>query len=166
MKISVIFTLLIAVICLTSASIQSGTLQHKIRHKHNLLQFDDRRVNEIREAFYDYKNVVQKPKISYDEVVKLKPLRHHRRHDKRFEEELKMSENKDRNGETSIASTQGHMVRYKRVHTTEPTTQRTTKKFSDNYDEEYDDDEDDKTNLRVNDESTQVHKVSCVISRD
>lgn len=159
-KMSVILSLLIAVICHTSASIQGGSSHHKVRHKHNSLHFDDRRVNEIREAFYDYKSVVQKPKMTYEDAVKLKPLRHHQKIDKK---ELNLFADGDRYGETSIAS-EGHMTRYKRVHTTEATTRRTTEKFSDNYDEEYDD-EDDKGNLRVNDESTRV-QVSCVISRD
>jgi hypothetical protein len=165
MKISVVLAMLIAVICHTFASIQSGSPHHKVRHKHNILHFNDHRVNEIREAFDDYKSVVQKPRISYDEVVKLKPLRHHRRHEKRLYDDLTQTPNEDRNEETSIASPpQGQMIRYKRVFTTEATTRRTTEKFSDNYDEEYDD-EDDKTNQRVNDESTRV-QVSCVICRD
>lgn len=161
-KIPVILALLIAVICHTFESTQGGSLQHhKVRHKHNLLHFNDQRVNEIREAFDDYKNVVQKPWMSYDDAVKIKPLRHHRRYEKSLEEELTSAA--DPNGETSIASPQDQMVRYKRVFSsTTSTTQRTTTtKFSDNYDEEYNDDED---SQKVNDESTKV-QVSCVISQ-
>lgn len=168
MKIPVCLALLIAIIFHAHASIHSGSPQHhKVRHKHNLLQFSDHRVNEIREAFDDYKNVVQKPKVSYDDAVMLKPLRHHRRHDERVTDELTQTANGDRNenGETSIANPQVVMARYKRVHTTETTTTRQNSrasKFSDNYDEEYDDDED-KTNQKVN-QSTKV-QVSCVITR-
>lgn len=163
MKIPVTLTLLVVVICHSLASIQSGSPHHhKVRHKH---QFSDQRVNDIRVAFDDYKNVVQKPRVNYEDVVKLKPLRHHRR-DKKLEEELNQTAITDPFGETSIANPQDPMVRYKRVHTTETTTTRksTTTKFSDNYDEEYNDDEDDKSNQRVNDETTKV-QVSCVISR-
>lgn len=159
MKTTACLTLLIAVLCSTYASIYKGNPQeHKFRHKHNLLHL---RVNEIREAFDDYKNfVVQKSKVNYEDVVNLKPLRHHRRRDQKFTEELTQTANNDRagNGEISITSPQ---PRYKRVHTTEPT-QKTTTMVSDNYDEEYDDDEDATANRKVNDESTKV-QVSCVI---
>lgn len=166
MKIPVRLALLIAMMCHADASIYKGSpQQHKFRHKHNLLHFNDQRVNEIREAFDDYKNfVVQKPKLNYDDVVKLKPLRHHQRRDEALTDELTQMASDDRteNGETSIANPQ---ARYKRVHTAE-TTRRTTTAASnsDNYDEEYDDDEDDKANRKVNDESTKV-QVSCVITR-
>ena len=161
-KIPVILALLITVICQTFESTQGGSLQHhKVRHKHNQMHFSDQRVNEIREAFHNYKNVVQKPWVSYDDAVKIKPLRHHRRNEKSLDEELTSAA--DPNGETSIASPQDQMVRYKRVFSsTAATTQKTTTtKFSDNYDEEYNDDEDSR---KLNDESTKV-QVSCVVSQ-
>lgn len=168
LKIPISFALLILMICHAHASIHNGSPQHhKVRHKHNLFHFNDQRVNEIREAFDDYKNVVQKPN---EDFPKLKPLRHHRRHGERVTDELTQTaiNDRDENDETSIANPQGPMARYKRVHTTETTTTRRTStvasKISENYDEEYDDDEDDKTKQKPIEEPTKV-QVSCVITR-
>lgn len=168
LKISMCFALLILMICYAQASTHNGSPQHhKVRHKHNVFHFNDQRVNEIREAFDDYKNVVQKPN---EDFSKLKPLRHHRRHDERVTDELTQTamNDRDKSDETSIANPQGPMNRYKRVHTTETTTARRTttaaSKISENYDEEYDDDEDDKTKQKPVEELTKV-QVSCVITR-
>lgn len=170
-KIPVCLALLIAIVCHTHAMLQHRIPQHhKVRHKHNLMHFNDRHVNEIREAFDDYKNSVQNMKTNFDDV---KTLKNHRKIDEKLSDELTEFASDDRvmNGETSIANQQQLMTRYKRVHTTETTTQRTTttvtSKLSEiNYDEEYDDDDDDgeKTSRKTNNESGVKVQVSCIIT--
>lgn len=112
--------LLIAVHC--ARSLIHNTIpqhHHRARHKHNFVQFDDQRVNEIREAFDDYKIAVLKPKVKFDDAIKLKPLRYHRPDDGKMNDRLTETASDDRivNGETSIADLRGHLTtRYKRVH--------------------------------------------------
>lgn len=107
---------------------------HKVRHKHNL-HFNGRHINEIREAFVDYKKTIQKPVVTFEEATQLKPLRHHMRNDEsKGEEELT----------PSVDGTSNQ--RYKRVHAT-----TTHEKLTDNYDEEYDDEGDEKTRRKVTD---------------
>lgn len=165
-KIPVCVALLIVIFCHTHALIHNRIPQHhKVRHKHNVHHFSDRHVNEIREAFDDYKSTLHTPKtskVTFEDAIKIKSFRHHRKNDVKLSDELTPSASDVNivNSETSIANT---MTRYKRVHTTEPTTAATTiDKFSDNYDEEYDDDDDGKTSKKKNDAGVKV-QVSCVI---
>lgn len=168
MKFPVLSALLIAAVCHTHALLHYRIPQHhKVRHKHNLMQLRNRHVNEIREAFDDYKNSIQKPKVNFEDALKVK-FRHEKKN-KVLSDGLTETAVPDRlgNGETAItADTQSLITRYKRVQATETTTLRTTTslKFSDNYDEEYDDDEDDKTTT-VNDDSSVKVQVSCVIDQ-
>lgn len=128
---------------------------HKVRHKHNFLQFDDEKVNEIREAFDDYKHTIQNPKsarVSFDEAIKLKSLRHHRRDDETLNDDLTASADENR----------VEMTRYKRVHVETTTQGRKADNLSDNYDEEYDDGDDERAKARVADGSALKVQVSCV----
>lgn len=181
-KIPVCLALLIAIVCQSHALLHNRIPQHhKVRHKHNILHFTNNHVNEIREAFDDYNKTVHKPKgsrVSFDDAIKLKSLRHHGKNNVRlkFNDDLteSASDNRIVNDETSLAYPKSEnglfMTRYKRVHAKEvPTTQeKADEKFSDNYDEEYDDDDidDDKTsvkrNMRVSDGSSVKVQVSCV----
>lgn len=144
MKIPVLLAVLIAVVCHSQGFI------HKVRHKH---QFDSRHVNEIRDAFDDYKNTIQRPKtpkVSFNDAIQIKSLRHHRMSNQKFSDDLTESASEDR-------MLRDGSSRYKRVHKSDTTTE----KFSDNYDEEYDDSEDEKS-LRVSGNSGPKVQVSCV----
>lgn len=130
---------------------------HKVRHKHNFLQFDDHKVNEIREAFDDYKHAIQNPKSpreTFDDAIKLKSLRHHRRDDGRLNDNLTASADENR----------VEMTRHKRVHDESSTQGRKTDNLSDNYDEEYDDGDVERVKARVTDGSVPKVQVSCVTS--
>lgn len=180
-KIPVCLALLIAIVCHSHALLHDRIPQHhKVRHKHNILHFRDNHVNEIREAFDDYKNTVYKPKgsrVSFNDAIKLKSLRHHGKNHEKLNDDLTESASDDRivNDETSLTYPKGEniqfMTRYKRVHETETTTKTTTttqaaENLSDNYDEEYDDDEaGEKKNMRVSDGSGVKVQVSCVTNQ-
>lgn len=157
--------LLMAIIC-QAHSLAYDTMpphHHKVRHKHN---FDDRRVNEIREAFDDYKNAVLKPRVSkvkLDDVIQVKPLRNRRPDNDGLTQTA--TANRIMNGETSIADPRGHlMTRYKRVHAAETTTHKAAANLSDNYDEEYDD-EDEKTSRKPSSVSGMKVQVSCITEK-
>lgn len=168
-KFPVGLALLVAAIC-QAHSLTYDTMpqhHHKVRHKHNFVQIDGRHVNEIREAFDDYKNAVLKPKVSkvkFDDVIQVKPLRYHRTDNGKLNDGLTQTATTNRimNGETSIADPRGHlMTRYKRVHAAETTTHKASVNFSDNYDEEYDD-EDEKTSRKPSNVSGMKVQVSCI----
>lgn len=157
------FALLVTV---AHALILDGMPHHKVRHKHNnALHFDNRSVNEIREAFVDYKRTVEKkPRVSFEEATAIKPLRHHRRrNDERLSDELTPTVELEVavNDDTQIARSRGDnrqlMTRYKRVHTTEASTSPDEK----NYDEEYSDNDDDGDESGA--KKSQKVQVSCVI---
>lgn len=144
-KIPVLLAVLIAVVCHSQGFI------HKVRHKH---QFDSRHVNEIRDAFDDYKNTIQRPKtpkVSFSDAIQIKSLRHHRKSNQKFSDDLTESASEDRMFQRDGSS------RYKRVHKSDTTTE----KFSDNYDEEYDDSDDEKS-LKASGNSGPKVQVSCV----
>jgi hypothetical protein len=139
---------------ITHAVILDGIPQHhKVRHKHNFLNFDNRSVNEIREAFVDYRQTVEKkPQVTFEDATEIKPLRHHhRRNDERLSQELTPFAELEAavSDDTQLGRSRGDnrqlMTRYKRVHTTEAT----------NYDEEYEDDGTEGANKR------QKVQVSC-----
>lgn len=148
--------LLAVFICRVESTIYNRIPRHhKVRHKHNFLQFDDHKVNEIREAFDDYKHTIEHPRsarVSFDEAIKLKSLRHHRRDGERLNDDLTASADDNR----------VEMTRYKRVHVETTTQGRKTDNLSDNYDEEYDDGDDDRAKARVSDGSALKVQVSCV----
>jgi hypothetical protein len=155
LRVAVLFALLAT---LTHALILDAVPQHhKVRHKHNSLHFDNRSVNEIREAFVDYKRTVEKkPRVTFEEATEIKPLRHHhRRNDERLSQELTPSAELETavSDGTQLGRSRGDnrhlMTRYKRVHTTEAST-------NENYDEEYDNDDAEGAKRR------QKVQVSCV----
>lgn len=156
MRLAVV--LLVVFICRAESSVYNQIPRHhKVRHKQNFLQFDDHKVNEIREAFDDYKHTIQNPKsarVSFDEAIKLKSLRHHRRDDERLSDDLT----------ASAIDNRVEMTRYKRVHVESTTQGRKADNLSDNYDEEYDDGDDERAKARVADASVQKVQVSCVTS--
>lgn len=158
MKISVLLVLLIAIAFHAHALIHNRIPRHhKVRHKHNMMHFNDHHVNEIREAFDDYKSAIEKPKslkVNYDDAIKLKTLRHRASSDDKLGDDV-----------TDIASDEAKPSRdfddrfanrHKRIHTAESTT-RKTENLSENYDDEYDDSPDEKKNQEV--------QVSCVNDR-
>lgn len=128
------------------ASTISTANHHKIRHHHKhrhkqVLAIDSNELNEIREAFDDYRKSVQyKDKISEEAIP-------HEIHQNSLNDEE----------ETVPAQSYNHnsnaMLRHKRVHTsTRATTTTTTPRSDNNYDDEYDDDDND-TNRRANDDA-------------
>lgn len=163
-KFPVALALLMTIIC-QAHSLAYDTMpqhHHKVRHKHN---FDDRHVNEIREAFDDYKNAVSK--VKFDDVIRVKPLRYSRTDNEKLSDGLTQTATTNRimNVETSIADPRSLlMTRYKRVHTAETTTHRATANLSENYDEEYDD-EDEKTSRKPINVSGMKVQVSCITEK-
>lgn len=167
-KFLVIITLLcIITICHTYALIHNRIPRHhKFRHKHNI--FYNHRVNEIREAFDDYKNTIEKPKstkVSFNDAIKMKSLRHHQKNDHKINDDLTKSASEYQfvNDERS----KSEMTRYKRVHTEDTTTvEKKTEKFSENnYDEEYDDEEEGRKNSKFSDNSVSKVQVSYVTTQ-
>lgn len=158
LKFSVAVVLLVVFISDVESLVYSQIpRQHKVRHKHNFLQFDDHKVNEIREAFDEYKHTIQNPKsprVSFDDAIKLKSLRHHRRDDEKLNDSLTASANENR----------VEMTRYKRVHDENTSQGRKMDNLSDNYDEEYDDGDVERVKTRVADSSVPKVQVSCVTS--
>src|SRR5690349_20544539 len=92
MKISVLLVLLLAIAFHAHALIHNRIPRHhKVRHKHNMLHFNDHQVNEIREAFDDYKSAIEKPKsygVKFDDAIKLKSLRHHKKTDDKLGDDV------------------------------------------------------------------------------
>lgn len=164
-RIPVGLAFLIAIICHAHALIHNRIPQHhKVRHKHNIVNFDDRHVNEIREALDEYKITLQKPKnskVSFNDDIDVEPLRPHQMETENLSDDLtqfaiddRVSDDKTMNADSRVQNS-FTMTRYKRVYSTDPTTQRTI--ASDNYDEEYDDDVIEKTSRKEN-------EVSCATS--
>lgn len=137
----------VLLLLLIASSISSAN-HHKIRHHHKhkhkqILAIDSNELNEIREAFDDYRKSVQyRDKISEE-------AQPHRKHHEQTYNTLNDEE------ETVPAQSYQHnanaMLRHKRVHTTTRMT-TTTPKSDNNYDELYDDDDND-TNRRANDDA-------------
>ena len=132
--------LILLLLTLTTASYeqQKSRHHHKHRHKHQILaNIDSNELNEIREAFDDYRKSVQYRDRISEEAVNINSLNE--------EEETVPAQN----------YLQSSMQRHKRVHTTTrmtSTSTTTTPKSVDNYDEEYEDDDND-TNRRANDDA-------------
>jgi hypothetical protein len=125
-----VFLALLVTIAYTSAP-----HRHKVRHKHNynVLQFKNHHVNEIREAFTDYKNSIQKPQVTFEDAIKIKPLRHHRRNDEKLSEELTPSVNEEKILAHPSKDDTQLVARFKRVDSGE-----SHEKLTENFDEERD----------------------------
>ena len=164
-KTPVFLALLMAIVCHSYASIHNQIPQHhKVRHKHNILHFNDDHVNEIREAFDEYKNTIYGPK-EFDDEIKVKSLQHHRKSDRRLNDELTYSASNSRIVVASLAypkvENSKFMTRYKRVQAaTETTTQG--KESESNYDDEYDDNMDEMPSKKIGDDSVSKVQVSCL----
>lgn len=166
----------VTVICAVLVGISSSTIildglprHHKFRHeknfivsgshKHNPIHLDNRLVNEIREAFVDYKRTAEKkPRVTFEEATEITSLRHHhRRYDERLSQDLTPSVETDVSDDIQSRHSRGDnrqpMTRYKRVHTTEAA-------ISQNYDSEYDDNE------GIDARKHQKVQVSCVGSSE
>lgn len=153
---------------LAATSLQSPH-HHKHRHKHQFLTINSNQIHDIREAFDEYRNTINKDnKIDFEELT---PLRHHhKKHNQhhQHDETHEIDNNSIQEDETMPAIHQHQyglnvMNRHKRLNggrtTTVPTTTTTstsstttTAKTIDNYDDEYDDEESD-TNRRVSDDA-------------
>jgi hypothetical protein len=131
------------IIACASASSQR---HHKVRHKHNLLSFRDNHVNEIREAFDEYRNFLHKKNSDeYDDSID---------NNLNSSEEIykKLLSSTTEKPRKSTASPVHFFSRNKRIFTTKSstTTQRST---DDDDDDEYFDDENDTANRRPNDDA-------------
>lgn len=131
---------------------------HRLRHKHWSLE--GRQMNEIRDAFYEYRKTIVRRPI---EVQSPDEPKQQMMESSEWTDMLRKRHNEHeltQHGITHHAKNDEHfMVRHKRVHkstTRAPPTTTTTTTIDQNvkdYDEEYDDDDDDNvTNLRVNDD--------------
>lgn len=113
---------------------------HKVRHKHNLLSFRDNHVNEIREAFAEYRNSLPLHKKNrnfesdeYDDNID----NNLNSSEKIFKKLLSPNTEKPRK---STASSVQFFARKKRVFTTKSTT--TTQRSTDDDDEYFDSEND------------------------
>lgn len=152
---------------LSLLSLIAGQKYHKVRHKHNLLSL--RHVNEIREAYHDYRSTIDKdhlpgvlPKnafinehsLRHNNKLHQQQQQHHLRHETL--EAAKRAPEID-----SLSTKRTYFLRNKRLHnaaaeTTSSTTRKTiTTKSVVSYDDEYDD-EDDATDRRLNDDASIV----------
>ncbi|KAL7015423.1 hypothetical protein ACKWTF_016449 [Chironomus riparius] len=147
---------------LAATSLQSPH-HHKHRHKHQFLTINSNQIHDIREAFDEYRNTINK--VDFEELT---PLRHH--HKKHHHHETHEVDNNSIHEDETMPAIHQHqdglniMYRHKRLNggktttTSAPTTSTTTTKSTttvktiDNYDDEYDDEESD-TNRRVSDEA-------------
>lgn len=138
------------------ASTFSTANHHKIRHHHKhrhkqVIAFDSNELNEIREAFDDYRKIVQyKDKISEEAIPHRK---HHEQNTLNDEEETMPAQ-----------SNSNAMMRHKRVHTTtaRPTSTTNLPKSDNNYDELYDDDDNGQPNDDANVHSRRSSQVSFI----
>lgn len=176
--------LIIAVASLTTAKF-AGQKHHKVRHKHNSFGLRDNHVNEIREAFDEYRNSLPSanklkkyPKIEnvelnddYDDIIDnhLKPsswespkaakISQTSQNSRSFYQPVKQY--------VTVIPTlpSEYFLRNKRVHIpkTSTTTTTTTMKSIDNYDDEYEDEDNDTANRRLNDDA---HAGSLRVNRD
>jgi hypothetical protein len=125
---------------LTIASVSAAAQKHhKVRHKHNLLSLRGNHVNDIREAFDEYRSVIHRAQPPHDQpssedyenlenylALHSQPAKHHTKH------------------VTARPSLSGeHFARSKRLYTSRKPVATTTSapKSFDNYDEEYDDED-------------------------
>lgn len=113
---------------------------HKVRHKHNLLSLRGRHVNEIREAFDEYRNSLHKSSNSDEDID----------NNLDFSEEIfkKLLSSTTEKPRKVYAPPVQFFTRNKRVFTT-TTTQRST----DDDEDEYFENENDTANRRPNDDA-------------
>lgn len=158
---------------LTTAKI-SGQRHHKVRHKHNSFSLRGNHVNEIREAFDQYRSVLENTR-NQDKLLQypdIKDVDLSEEYDEPIDNNLKFNSwdssrrdaTKQKVGATSNNNHQhlkqvpvpssDYFLRTKRIFTTTATTQRTTTTLRsiDNDDYEYDDDND-TSNRRLNDDA-------------
>lgn len=141
-----IMLLSLHVVALIIACASASSLKHhKVRHKHNLFKLRDNHVNDIREAFHEYRNLMHRANSNSDE------------YDDNIDNSLNSSEEIFKKLLSSTtekprkvtAPTVKYFMRNKRVLSTTTTTQRST----DDDDDEYFDDENDTANRRPNDDA-------------
>lgn len=126
------------------ASLASSQKHHKVRHKHNLLSLRDNHVNEIREAFDEYRHLLhKKDKLKKFPEVNLSD-------DEYVDNNLNLSEEHLRTTEKPRKKVPEIFYRNKRV---EATRRATTTAQSSADDDEYFDDDNDTTNRRLNDDA-------------
>ncbi|CRL08006.1 CLUMA_CG020880, isoform A [Clunio marinus] len=154
----------ILIITLMSLASAVVTTHHKARHKHNLLNFRGNDINEIREAFDQYRSVIHKTKLhdkleSISSVYDEDSINEHDYDFKAVKKNMKFDARKSHVSSTGFKNypaidlgSNEMFVRNKRIHTSTRRT-TTTVKSIDNYDEEYDDDDNDTTNRRLNDDA-------------
>jgi hypothetical protein len=152
LKIHLIALILVITIAPSSAttSLQQHDQSHKShhhrhRHKHQFLTIDSNQIHDIREAFAEYRNTVNKDKLSFEEI---RPLRHHHRrhHHSVDDEETAPATHQHQRGDSKHP-----MFRHKRLpdsarHST--TTTSTTPAT-----DEYDYNDDDEGDRRANDDA-------------
>lgn len=139
------------------ASLTCGQKHHKVRHKHNLLNFGDSHVNEIREAFDEYRNLLhEKDKLRKYPSVTLRD-----EYDDAIDNNLNLSDeivkkfsSTEKPRKQIPVKTSEIFFRNKRVFTTKTTTSTTvTTQRSIDDDDEYFDDDNDTSNRRPNDDA-------------
>lgn len=161
------------VIIATFVSSQSQT-HHKVRHKHNLLGVRGNHVNEIREAFDQYRNVMHKNKLKdypddddqTDNNLRLSSWTAAKLNEKSRRPRTNLNrERKVNNAETSPSA---HFLRNKRVFmtTTTSTTKRPVIPKSIDYGDDYEDDDNDTDNRRLNDDAAAAQVSSSRFNRD
>lgn len=160
--------LLIVIVCHSTHAFSYKIPQHhKIRHKHNILAFNDNHVNEIREAFDDFKNTIQRPK-GFDDENNVTSLRRH--HEMNDDLTYSASDNRLISNETPTnayrkgVENSKFTTRYKRVQTAREATNQGRESES-NYDDEYDDDANEEQSRKTADDSVSKVQVSCVESQ-
>lgn len=139
------------------ASLACGQKHHKVRHKHNLLNFRDKHVNEIREAFDDYRNLLHKK----DKLKNYPSVNLSDEYDDSIDNNLNLSDevlkrfsSTEKPHRKVPAQTVEFFFRNKRVFTTRAATSTTvaTQRSIDD-DDEYFDDDNDTSNRRPNDDA-------------
>jgi hypothetical protein len=155
---------------------------HKVRHKHNSLNLRGNHVNEIREAFDEYRSVVHKTKNQNESKHRqIKDRNASDEYDDMINDYLKFEKPSSWGATKSDGSpplkhhahssssiskpvpfssgTSEYFYRQKRVFTSTTPTTTTTQKATttirsiDNYDDEYEDDDNDASNRRLNDDA-------------
>lgn len=166
------FGLLISFASFTTSKI-AGQKHHKVRHKHNSFNLRGNHVNEIREAFDQYRSVLQNT-WHQDQLIKypqIKDVDISDEYDEPIDNNLKFnsweSSRRDANKQKAgaynhqqprlvPAPSSDYFLRNKRIYTTtsSTTTRRTTTTLRsiDNDDYDYDDDND-TSNRRLNDDA-------------
>lgn len=162
--------LLVMIFSLTTAKFV-GQKHHKVRHKHNLFSLRENQVNEIREAFDEYRNALHNtnrlneyPEIkdvelsdSYDDTMdnSLKPSSSEKAKLTKLIHgvDKKRSHYQPEKNQISVSSLPSeHFLRSKRVFASKSST-TTTVRSNDNYEDEYEDEVNHTTNRRLHDDA-------------